>query len=345
MGWLSPSSHTITAPHCSSSQWVVPTHPPLLSNHFGIPHLFREDVIHQDSQLNVQKHFVHFYQKWTLTLCKRFTSRLSCCVSHIYDLKINVSLSRAILLILDSLGLVRLPYSNWPHPNLVLRGKITFFLQLCLGIWPETLLKCNQQWRSQMAKFSFKFFFISFWSFVTDLRCGMRYIFKWKKTFIRPKVMSWPGAGFNSKLQCDAIWIRLHTASLRCNTHLHTGQCILHTATHWAHLIAACTLHLVHSCTPHTSYNTLHLEQCSMKQPHLTAHCILPHTSYNATLTNSCSVYYVASMIKNFHLKNMIFSIFLLTKDPMVWQMSRRLKKRFVFNFQKKWVCCGQGVW
>ena len=295
MGWLSPSSHTITAPHCSSSQWVVPTHPPLLSNHFGIPHLFREDVIHQDSQPNVQKYFVHFYQKWTLTLCKRFTSRLSCYVSHIYDLKINVSLSRAILLILDSLGLVRLPYSNWPHQNLVLRGKITFFLQLCLGIWPETLLKCNQQWRSQMAKFSFKFFFISFWSFVTDLRCGMRYIFKWKKTFIRPKVMSWPGAGFNSKLQCDAIWIRLHTASLRCTTHLHTGQCILHTATHCtcAHLTANtahCILHtctqlqtehillqLAHSSTPHTSYNTLHLEQCSMKQPHA-AH-VLQHTA------------------------------------------------------------------
>ena len=188
MAWLSPSSHTITAPHCSSSQWVVPTHPPLLSNHFGIPHLFREDVIHQDSQPNVQKYFVHFYQKWTLTLCKRFTSRLSCYVSHIYDLKINVSLSRAILLILDSLGLVRLPYSNWPHQNLVLRGKITFFLQLCLGIWPETLLKCNQQWRSQMAKFSFKFFFYQLLKFCHGLTLRYAVHFQMeKKPLFDPK--------------------------------------------------------------------------------------------------------------------------------------------------------------
>ena len=198
-----------------------------------------------------------------------------------------------------------------------------------------------------MAKFSFKFFFISFWSFVTDLRCGMRYIFKWKKTFIRPKVMSWPGAGFNSKLQCDAIWIRLHTASLRWTTHLHTGQCILHTATHCTrtHLTAHCILHtctqlqtehiLLHtaSCTQlHTTHILQHtaswtvFNETPACRTHLTAHCILPHTSYNATLTNSYSVYYVTSMIKNFHLKNMIFRIFLLTKDPMVWQMSRRLK-------------------
>ena len=129
-----------------------------------------------------------------------------------------------------------------------------------------------------MAKFSFKFFFISFWSFVTDLRCGMRYIFKWKKTFIRPKVMSWPGAGFNSKLQCDAIWIRLHTASLRCTTHLHTGQCILHTATHCtcAHLTANTAHCILHTCTQlQTEHILLHTASCT--QLHTTH--ILQHTA------------------------------------------------------------------
>ena len=50
-----------------------------------------------------------------------------------------------------------------------------------------------------------------------------------------------------------------------------------YTLAHW-------TLHLAHSYTLHTSYCTLHLEQCSMKQPHA-AHILQHSASCHTHLT------------------------------------------------------------